>query len=91
MILFLMQKLNMCCLVMNKVEFMLQMDMHDQQVRFGVCLGTSGPGATNLVTGIATAYMDSTPLVVLTGQVPTELIGGDVVSGSGYRWDHKTD
>lgn len=45
--------------------------------KVGVCLGTSGPGATNLVTGIATAYMDSTPLVVLTGQVPTELIGGD--------------
>ena len=45
--------------------------------KVGVCLGTSGPGATNLVTGIATAYMDSSPLVVLTGQVPTELIGGD--------------
>jgi len=45
--------------------------------KVGVCLGTSGPGATNLVTGIATAYMDSSPIVVLTGQVPTELIGGD--------------
>jgi acetolactate synthase-1/2/3 large subunit len=45
--------------------------------KVGVCLGTSGPGATNLVTGIATAYVDSSPIVVLTGQVPTELIGGD--------------
>jgi acetolactate synthase I/II/III large subunit len=45
--------------------------------RPGVALVTSGPGATNAVTGIATAYMDSTPLVVLTGQVPTHLIGND--------------
>lgn len=43
----------------------------------GVCLVTSGPGATNTVTGIATAYMDSIPLVVFTGQVPTKLIGND--------------
>ncbi len=43
----------------------------------GVCLVTSGPGATNAVTGIATAYMDSIPLVVLTGQVPTPVIGSD--------------
>ncbi|KFO68463.1 acetolactate synthase catalytic subunit [Smithella sp. SCADC] len=45
--------------------------------RVGVCLVTSGPGATNTVTGIATANMDSIPLVVLTGQVPTGLIGND--------------
>ncbi len=45
--------------------------------RVGVCLVTSGPGATNTVTGIATAYMDSIPLVVFTGQVPTRLIGND--------------
>ncbi len=45
--------------------------------RCGVCLVTSGPGATNAVTGIATAYMDSIPLVVLTGQVPTPVIGSD--------------
>ncbi|MDD3608671.1 MAG: acetolactate synthase 3 large subunit [Halothiobacillaceae bacterium] len=45
--------------------------------RTGVVLVTSGPGATNAVTGIATAYMDSIPLVVLTGQVPTSLIGND--------------
>ena len=44
----------------------------------GVCLATSGPGATNLITGIATAYMDSIPLVAITGQVPTNLIGRDV-------------
>ncbi|MFQ6065712.1 MAG: biosynthetic-type acetolactate synthase large subunit [bacterium] len=43
----------------------------------GVCVATSGPGATNLVTGIATACMDSIPLVVLTGQVPTSMIGND--------------
>ncbi len=43
----------------------------------GVVLVTSGPGATNAVTGIATAYMDSIPLVVLTGQVPTPFIGSD--------------
>ena len=43
----------------------------------GVCVATSGPGATNLVTGIADAYMDSTPLVVITGQVSTSLIGKD--------------
>ena len=43
----------------------------------GVCLVTSGPGATNTVTGIASAYMDSIPVVVITGQVPTQLIGND--------------
>ncbi|NKN32003.1 biosynthetic-type acetolactate synthase large subunit [Marichromatium bheemlicum] len=43
----------------------------------GVCLVTSGPGATNVVTGIATAYMDSIPMVVLTGQVSTPVIGSD--------------
>ncbi len=43
----------------------------------GVCFGTSGPGATNLVTGIATAHMDSIPLVVVTGQVPRAMIGTD--------------
>ena len=43
----------------------------------GVCLATSGPGATNLITGIATAYMDSIPLVVFTGQVPLKMIGTD--------------
>ena len=45
--------------------------------KVGVCLVTSGPGATNTVTGIATAYMDSVPLVILTGQVNTMLIGND--------------
>ena len=43
----------------------------------GVCITTSGPGATNLVTGIATAHMDSIPLVAFTGQVPMPLIGTD--------------
>ena len=45
--------------------------------KVGVCLATSGPGATNLVTGIATAYMDSVPIVAITGQVPTFAIGKD--------------
>ena len=45
--------------------------------KVGVCLVTSGPGATNTVTGIASAHMDSIPLVVFTGQVPTPLIGND--------------
>ncbi len=45
--------------------------------RVGVALVTSGPGATNAMTGIANAYMDSTPIVVVTGQVPTPLIGTD--------------
>ncbi|MCO5106623.1 MAG: acetolactate synthase 3 catalytic subunit [Burkholderiaceae bacterium] len=45
--------------------------------KVGVCLVTSGPGVTNAVTGIATAYMDSVPLVVITGQVPTHAIGED--------------
>ena len=46
--------------------------------KIGVCVATSGPGATNLITGIATAYMDSIPVVAITGQVPTEHIGKDV-------------
>ncbi|HRK75332.1 MAG TPA: thiamine pyrophosphate-binding protein, partial [Rhodothermales bacterium] len=45
--------------------------------KVGVMLATSGPGATNTVTGIADAYMDSVPIVVITGQVPTHLIGND--------------
>ena len=45
--------------------------------KVGVCLVTSGPGVTNAVTGVATAYMDSIPMVVLTGQVPTHAIGQD--------------
>ncbi len=45
--------------------------------KVGVCIGTSGPGATNLVTGIATAYMDSIPMVAITGQVVTSGIGKD--------------
>jgi acetolactate synthase-1/2/3 large subunit len=45
--------------------------------KVGVMIATSGPGATNTVTGIATAYMDSIPMVIITGQVPTPLIGND--------------
>ena len=43
----------------------------------GLCMATSGPGATNLVTGIATAYMDSSPVIAITGQVPRSMIGND--------------
>ena len=43
----------------------------------GTCLATSGPGATNLVTGIAEAYLDSVPVVFITGQVPSDLMGTD--------------
>jgi acetolactate synthase-1/2/3 large subunit len=45
--------------------------------KVGVCMATSGPGATNLVTGIANAYMDSVPIVLITGQVPTTQVGTD--------------
>ncbi|MDY0301548.1 MAG: biosynthetic-type acetolactate synthase large subunit [Trichlorobacter sp.] len=45
--------------------------------KVGVAIATSGPGATNTITGIATAYMDSVPMVIITGQVPTPLIGND--------------
>lgn len=45
--------------------------------RVGVCVATSGPGSTNLITGIATAYMDSVPMVVITGQVMSDLLGHD--------------
>lgn len=45
--------------------------------KVGVCIATSGPGATNLVTGIADAYMDSVPIIAITGQVKTHLIGND--------------
>ena len=41
--------------------------------KVGVCLATSGPGGTNLITGIANAYMDSIPMVAITGQVPTQM------------------
>ena len=45
--------------------------------RVGVCMATSGPGATNLMTGLATAYMDSSPVLAITGQVPSYMIGSD--------------
>lgn len=50
--------------------------------RVGVCLSTSGPGACNLVSGIATANMDSVPIVALTGQVPTAMLGNDAFQES---------
>ena len=50
--------------------------------RTGVCIATSGPGATNLVTALADAYMDSVPVVAITGQVPTAMIGTDAFQES---------
>ncbi len=49
--------------------------------KVGVCIATSGPGATNLVTGLATAYMDSVPMVAITGQVATPFLGRDAFQG----------
>ena len=48
----------------------------------GACIATSGPGATNLITGLATAQMDSVPIVAVTGQVPTSLLGSDAFQES---------
>ena len=56
--------------------------------RTGVVLATSGPGATNLVTGIATAYMDSVPMVAFTGNVATEGLGKRRLPGSLHRGHH---
>lgn len=53
--------------------------------RVGVCISTSGPGATNLVTGLATAYMDSIPIVAFTGQVATNMIGKDAFQEADIR------
>ena len=53
--------------------------------RVGVCMATSGPGATNLVTPIANAYMDSTPMVAITGQVPSAAIGTDAFQEADIR------
>lgn len=52
--------------------------------KVGVCIATSGPGATNLVTGLATAFMDSVPVVAITGQVETSLLGRDAFPRSRY-------
>ena len=54
----------------------------------GVVITTSGPGATNIVTGIANAYLDSVPLVAITGNVDVPLLGKRQLSGSGHRRDH---
>src|SRR5881397_4131903 len=53
--------------------------------RVGVCMATSGPGATNLVTPIADAYMDSVPMVAITGQVPSGAIGTDAFQEADIR------
>jgi len=77
------------CHLMNRSALKFILTRHEQGAahaadgyarstgRVGVCFATSGPGATNLVTGIATAYMDSVPVVAITGQVPTPMIGND--------------
>ena len=51
----------------------------------GVCIATSGPGATNLITGLATAYMDSIPIIAITGQVRSDLLGRDVFQEDVYK------
>ena len=75
--------------LMNKAPFEFVLVRHEQAAahaadgyarstgKVGVCLATSGPGATNLVTGIATANMDGIPMVAITGQVPSSMIGND--------------
>jgi acetolactate synthase-1/2/3 large subunit len=77
------------CHVMNRSPLKFILTRHEQGAahaadgyarstgKVGVCFATSGPGATNLVTGITTAYMDSVPIVAITGQVPTPMIGND--------------
>ena len=62
---------------MSRVLLMRQTDMQEQPGKVGVCMATSGPGATNLVTGIATAYMDSIPMVAITANVAVPLLGRD--------------
>ena len=54
--------------------------------RPGVCAVTSGPGATNVITGIATAFADSIPMICITGQVNSELLGSDVFQGIAQRF-----
>ena len=61
----------------NRARPTRQTGMRAPAVRPGVCIATSGPGATNLVTGIATAYMDSVPVVAITGNVNLDLLGLD--------------
>ena len=57
--------------------------------KVGVCMATSGPGATNLVTGIATAYMDSVPIVAITCNVGISLLGKDSFHSGSYYTYHK--
>ena len=61
---------------------MQQTDMPEVQGKVGVCMATSGSGATNLVTGIATAYMDSIPIVAITCNVGVSLLGKRQFSGN---------
>ena len=62
---------------MSRAPFMPLRDMREPQAKTGVCFATSGPGATNLITGLADAQIDSTPLVCITGQVASHLLGSD--------------
>ena len=59
--------------------------------KVGVCMATSGPGATNLVTGIATAYMDSIPMVAITCNVSSASSWQGQLPGGGYRRHHHAD
>ena len=74
--------LNMYLPVTNRVQFMPLRGMLAFSGKVGVCIATSGPGATNLITGIADALIDSTPLVCITGQVLSGLLGTDAFQES---------
>ena len=67
----------MCWCATSRAVAMRRKATHGRLARLGVCIGTSGPGATNLVTAIADAMMDSTPLLAITGQVSSAVLGRD--------------
>ena len=73
---------------MNRVQLMQLMGMQEQR-ETGVVMVTSGPGATNAITGIATAFMDSIPMIVISGQVQSHLIGTDGFSGNRHDWNFR--
>ena len=66
---------------MNREQFMLPKVMPELKVKTGVCIVTSGPGATNVVTGLADAMIDSIPIVCISGQVASPLLGSECIPG----------
>ena len=71
---------------MNKALHIQPKVMRELLVNVGVAIATSGPGATNLITGIADAQIDSTPMVCITGQVASAFIRNRCVSRNRYCW-----